>query len=271
MPGAAADGSAPRLSVLGTRVTASSLEYALAWLASAVDRRVATYVSATNVYSVMLGWREPAFRELVNRAGYAMADSMPIVWALRLLGAAAERVHGDELFFEFCERHPQRRHYLVGGAAGQPESVVAELRRRYPRIEVVGWRATPQRPVPASETRAILAEILQRRAEVVWVGMGTPAQDEWMASVVEQAGVPMLGVGSSFDLLAGRTRPAPGWMQRAGLQWLFRLALEPRRLWRRYLFNNPMFIGLFALQLLRRRWRGGGERGGRGARGGRDG
>lgn len=247
-----ADHSAPRLSVLGTRVTASSFDQSVEWLARAVDRRSATYVCATNVYSIMLGWRDHAYRELVNRAGRALADGVPIVWGLRLLGAAAERVHGDDLFFAFCERHPQRRLYLVGGAAGQPELVAAELRRRYPRVEVAGWSATPVRPVPASATRAIVAEIRKRRAEVVWVGMGTPAQDDWMASVVDQVGAPLIGVGSSFDLLAGRSRPAPRWMQRAGLQWLFRLAHEPRRLWRRYLFNNPMFVALFALQLLRR-------------------
>jgi N-acetylglucosaminyldiphosphoundecaprenol N-acetyl-beta-D-mannosaminyltransferase len=268
MPEAEADRSTPRLLVLGTRVTACSFDEAVEWLARAVERRTATYVCATNVYSIMLGWRDPAYRELVNRAGYAMADGVPIMWGLRLLGAAAERVHGDDLFFAFCECHRQRRLYLVGGATGQPELVVTELRRRYPGIEVVGWRATPVRPVPANETRAIVQEIRRLRAEVVWVGMGTPAQDEWMASAVEQVGAPMIGVGSSFDLLAGRTRPAPRWMQRTGLQWLFRLALEPRRLWRRYLINNPLFVALFVLQLLKGRPADGDGPGDRG-RGGR--
>lgn len=239
-----------RFSILGTRVTAATFEGTLDWLGHMVSAGQSTFLSAANVYSVMLGFRDPSFRQLVNRAGYVMADGMPLVWGLRLLGQRAERVHGDDLFFAFCERHRKRRHYLVGGAAGQPEEVVEALRRRFRAIRIVGYRATPVRPIPPRESAEIVEEIGQLAAEVIWVGMGTPDQDLWMAAATDRVSAPMVGVGSSFDLLAGRTPPAPEWMKKSGLQWLFRLLHEPRRLWRRYLVYNPLFVWHFTWQLL---------------------
>jgi N-acetylglucosaminyldiphosphoundecaprenol N-acetyl-beta-D-mannosaminyltransferase len=209
------------------------------------------YVSCANVYSVTHAHEDEGYRRLLNGAALVTTDGMPIVWALRCLGVPAERVHNDDLFLSCCERFPAWRHFLVGGRAGQPEEVAEALRRRFPGISVVGARATPVRPVPADETEGILAEIRAARPDVVWVGMGTPAQDEWMNAAAARVRVPMVGCGSSFDLVTGRTRPAPEWVKRSGLQWLFRWVQEPRRLARRYLVYNPRFVLSFAVQLAR--------------------
>lgn len=238
-----------RVNMLGAHVDASSFEAALAELDRCVRERRATYFSNANVYSVMLAHDDPAQRARLERAGYVMADGMPVVWLLRALGHHAERVHGDDFMLAFLQRFAGARHFLLGGAPGQTERVAAELRRRFPGLTLAGMRSTPVRPVPEAETRAILSSLAQAEPDLIWVGMGTPEQDRWMAENVQAAGVPMVGVGSAFDLLAGNTRAAPEWMKRSGLQWLHRLAQEPRRLGKRYLYYNPRFVW-HALRLL---------------------
>ena len=247
-----ADGDAiGREECLGTRVTPLTFAGAQRALDALVASGVGAYVSPATVYSLMLGVDEPAYRDVVNSAAVVNADGMPIVWMLRRLGYPhAERVHHDDLWLECCARYPHWRHFLVGGREGQPEVVADALRRRYPGIVVAGFHATPVRPVPETTTREIVARIRSAKASVVWVGLGTPAQDWWMHAVAAEVGVPLVGVGSAFDLLAGRTRATPEWMKRSGLQWLFRLALEPRRLAWRYLYYNSRFAVAAVRQLL---------------------
>ena len=251
-PAASAPAQDGRVTVLSTLVNADSFQGTLAALESMVARRVAGYVSCANVYSVMLAIDDPGYREVQNGAARVTTDGMPIVWALRLLGHPSERVHNDDLFLAACRAHPEWRHFLVGGRVGQPEEVAAALRRLCPGVEIVGTAATPQRPVPPLETEDIVERIRQSRADLVWVGMGTPAQDFWMRLASARVGAPMIGVGSSFDMLTGRTRPTPAWMKKSGLQWLFRLAQEPRRLAFRYFHYNPRFAWAFAGQMVRR-------------------
>lgn len=240
-----------RVRCLGTEVTALTFDGAQQALQALVQQRVGCYVSPATVYSLMLGVDQPGYRRLVNAAALVTADGMPVVWLQRGLGhRAAERVHNDDLWFACCARYTGWRHFLVGGRDGQPEVVAEALRVRYPGIDIVGLQATPLRPVPAAATADTVARIRQSGADVVWVGLGTPAQDEWMQAVVHEVGVPMVGVGSAFDLLAGRTRAAPGWMKRNGLQWLFRLAQEPHRLAWRYVYYNSRFVVAALWQLL---------------------
>jgi N-acetylglucosaminyldiphosphoundecaprenol N-acetyl-beta-D-mannosaminyltransferase len=249
---ATADGAAlaQRGDCLGTRVSALTFEGAQRAVELLVSQGVGAYVSPATVYSLMLGVDEPAYRDVVNAAAFVTADGMPVVWMLRRLGhKTAERVHNDDLWLECCARFPHWRHFLVGGRVGQPEVVADALRERYPGISIAGCHATPVRPVPEQTTRDIVERIRGARPSIVWVGLGTPAQDWWMHGVAAQAGVPMVGVGSAFDLLAGRTRAAPEWMKRSGLQWLFRLTQEPRRLAWRYLHYNSRFVVAAARQL----------------------
>jgi exopolysaccharide biosynthesis WecB/TagA/CpsF family protein len=243
-------GLPPKALVLGVGVTVSTFEQAQAALARRVRERAPGYFSCANAYSVTLALDTPDYRRILDTAAFVTADGMPIVWALRWLGFEAERVHNDDLFFACCQRFPEWRHFLVGGRSGQPEEAAAAMVRRFPGIRVVGTHATPARPVPASETEVIVEKLRDTEPDVVWVGMGTPAQDRWMAEVAERANAPLVGVGSLFDLLTGRTRAAPEWMKRTGLQWLFRLLQEPRRLGTRYSYYNARFVTAFASQSL---------------------
>lgn len=240
----------PRVDVLGTRVTAASFAAARDFLAERVARAEPAVLCCANVYSVMLGVDDPGHRERINRASFVMADGMPLVWTLRLRGVRAERVHGDDLMLAACRDHPEWRHFLLGGLAGQPEAVAAALGRRVPGITIAGTWATPERPVAPAESTRIVDEIRRAAAQVVWVGMGTPEQDAWMDAHAREVGVPLVGVGSAFDVLAGRRRAAPAWMKRSGLQWLFRLLQEPQRLGPRYLHYNPRFVWRLAREHL---------------------
>lgn len=239
--------------LLGVRVHATSVARAVDFVAERVEAREATFVVNANVYSVLLASELPALHHCFREAGMVNADGMPIVWSLHKLGLAAERVHGDDLMLQLCERHRRWRHFLLGGRSGQPERVAAALATRFPGIEVAGVHATPVRPPPRDENARILAAIDAARADIVWVGMGTPQQDLWMRENRQAVGRPMIGVGSAFDLLAGRTRATPEWMKAAGLQWAHRVAQEPRRLFARYARTNPRFIARIVPELVRRR------------------
>lgn len=238
----------PRVRVLGAEVSACSFLQAQDCLADMVERREGGYVSCANAYSVTLAQRDADLHRVLQGAALCTADGMSVVWALRLLGHAAERVHNDDLFLACCARFGGWRHFLLGGREGQADEVAAAMLQRFPGIAVVGTFATPRRPVPAQDTDAIRALIRETRPSIVWVGMGTPAQDHWMAGATS-LGVPLVGVGSLFDLLSGRTRAAPEWVKRHGLQWLFRLSQEPRRLAGRYAIHNTQFVLGLARQL----------------------
>lgn len=250
----------PQALVLGAPVTVCTFVEAQDELARLVARGGGAFVSCANAYSATMATDQADFAQVLAQADMVTADGMAVVWALHALGhGRAERVHNDDLFLACCARFPRWRHFLVGGRVGQTAEVAAAMRQRFPGIEVVGGCATPVRPVPADQQAQILAQMAAARPSIVWVGMGTPAQDHWMHGSAPLAGVPMVGVGSLFDLLAGRTRAAPDWVKRNGLQWAFRLAQEPRRLAGRYLVYNTRFV----LGLARQRWRD--RRGGSGA------
>ena len=241
-------GKAP---LLGTGVSVGSFAEAQGSLCRMVEQRQGGYVCNANVFSVMLARSIPRLRRSLAGAAMVIADGMPIVWLLRLFGWGAERVHGDDLFFACCASSPTWRHFLLGGRTGQDKQVEAALRTRYPDMQIVGTHATPTRPLSASETERILQEIADSKADVVWIGMGTPMQDYWMRDVTRRLPAAMVGVGSAFDLLSGRSRQTPQWMKKAGLQWLFRIAQEPRRLAKRYLYYNTLFLCLAGRELIR--------------------
>ncbi len=236
--------------VLGTRVAAITFSDAVCWLSAAVQVGRQAHVACANVFSVVLARDRPEYASCLTGADLVIPDGMPIVWALRMLGHPAERVHGDDLLLGFCRTFPATRHFFMGGTSDQPEHVAASLRSMIPGICIAGTHPTPVRPLPESAHRHAVDKILDSGAQIVWVGMGTPAQDYWIAAAVEEISAPMVGVGSAFDLLSGRTRATPKWMKKTGTQWLFRLAQEPRRLWRRYLTYNPRFVALLARQLV---------------------
>jgi N-acetylglucosaminyldiphosphoundecaprenol N-acetyl-beta-D-mannosaminyltransferase len=152
-----------------------------------------------------------------------------------------------------CERSAERRyrHFFYGGAEGVPEQLAANLRQRFPELQVVGIYSPPFRLLTPEEDEQVVQMLNQAAPDIVWVGLSTPKQEQWMAAHVGRVEAPVLiGVGAAFDFLTSRKKQAPRWMQRNGLEWLFRLLTEPRRLWRRYLVNNPLFVLLVLAQAL---------------------
>jgi N-acetylglucosaminyldiphosphoundecaprenol N-acetyl-beta-D-mannosaminyltransferase len=197
-------------------------------------------------------------RDAVLGSDLTVPDGQPLVWALRLLGhRLPDRVYGPELMDRACARAARTgtRHYLYGGRSSDAlAQLAANLRRRHPGLSLVGGWAPPFRALEPHEEDAIVADINASGADVVWVGIGVPKQEKWMARLRDRLDAPVLvGVGAAFDFHAGLVPQAPPWMQRFGLEWLYRLAQEPRRLWRRYLRYNPRFVAGFARQYARHR------------------
>lgn len=235
-----------RVNVLGVGVNPIDPERGLATIEGWIERDERQYVCVTGVHGVMESRRDPALREIHNAAGLVTPDGMPLVWLSRLSGRRdVERVYGPDLMLACCERSVRRgwRHFFYGGAPGVPELLADRLRDRFPGLEVVGTYSPPFRPLTSDEDRQIVSMINGTEPDFVWVGLSTPKQERWMHAHVGRIDAPvMVGVGAAFDFHAGLKSQAPGWMQRLGLEWLYRLLTEPRRLWKRYCVNNPLFI-----------------------------
>lgn len=182
----------------------------------------------------------------VNDADLVVPDGMPIVWALRLMGhRQVRRVYGPDLMAALCtygQLH-NRRIFLLGGSKGEAREVARRLLMAYPGIHVVGAHDTPVRPIPREINRQVVAAINESRADIVFVGLGCPEQELWMICNRKKLVIPaLIGVGAAFDFISGKVRQAPVWMRGMGLEWLFRLTQEPRRLWRRYTITNVQFL-----------------------------
>ncbi|MEE9466114.1 MAG: WecB/TagA/CpsF family glycosyltransferase, partial [Candidatus Neomarinimicrobiota bacterium] len=191
---------------------------------------------------------------IVNGADLVTPDGVPLVWGLRLLGfKKAERVYGPALTPIVC-REAAGKGIPVGFYGGTEEvleQMKANLLREYPGLEIAYSFSPPFRTLTEAENSTIVQNILGSGARVLFVGIGCPKQERWMAANKSRLPLPLIGVGAAFDFIAGAKAQAPSWVQRAGLEWLFRVITEPRRLWRRYLYHNPRFLYKFAGQLLR--------------------
>jgi N-acetylglucosaminyldiphosphoundecaprenol N-acetyl-beta-D-mannosaminyltransferase len=205
---------------------------------------------------VMESYDGPAFRALVNAADLVTPDGMPLVWTLRRKGyPRQERVYGPELTLRVCQE-TAREGISVGFYGGHPEALkalVENLKARFPGLRVAYAYSPPFRPLTPEEDRAVVEAINTSGARILFVGLGCPKQERWMAEHRGRVKAVMLGVGAAFDHHAGRVRQAPPWMQRLGLEWAFRLLQEPRRLWKRYVKHNPRFLWLVARELWIRR------------------
>ncbi len=211
-----------------------------------ITRRERRYVCVCTVHTVMQCRRSERLRSVVNASGMNTPDGMPLVWLSRLAGhAGVSRVYGPDLMLAVMDRSKQAgyRHFLYGGRPGVVEHLRERLIQRYPDVQVVGTLTPPFASVEGLATTETAAAIDGSRPDIVWVGISTPKQELWMSLMRPQLVAPVLiGVGAAFDFHAGSVAQAPRWMQRAGLEWLFRLGREPRRLWRRYLIDNPWFL-----------------------------
>jgi N-acetylglucosaminyldiphosphoundecaprenol N-acetyl-beta-D-mannosaminyltransferase len=255
VPDAAVRPPVPSRSVLGLRIDATSYAECTAALLELAEAGAGGMVCAAPVAMVMEAFDAPDFRQVVNAADRVTPDGMPLVWALRWLGLPrATRVYGPELTLAVCAAAEQRG-VPVGFYGGRTEVLTALLEaiaRRFPRLRIAFAASPPFRDLEPEEEREVLDAIRDSGTRLLFVGLGCPRQERWMAARRGALSCAMVGVGAAFDFIAGAKPQAPGWIQRAGLEWLFRLATEPRRLWRRYLTQNPRFVLHFARQLLRR-------------------
>ncbi len=242
--------------MLGVRLAVSDYGEVLDWMEAMVAAGARGYVTAAAVNLVMSAREDPETAAAVAAATLATPDGMPLVWALHALGRRrATRIYGPDLMAAFCARAARRGIpiYLYGGRDPQVLALLqARLRESFPGLAIAGAHSPPFRPLSESEKAEDAARIDASGAAVVWVGTGQPKQEKWMHEMRPRLAAPLLvGVGAAFDFHAGLLAQAPPWMQRAGLEWVFRLSREPRRLWRRYARYNPRFVAGFAAQYAR--------------------
>ena len=248
----------PQANVLGVPLALSDYEATMDWIDAMVASRSRGYLTAAAVHLVMVAQEDAETRAAVLGATLAVPDGQPLVWALRALGHRdVSRVYGPDLMASYCARaaRNETEMYLYGGRhQGALVQLTLRLRQRFPGIRIVGGYSPPFRPLTKEEERWVIDDINRSGADVVWVGTGQPKQEKWMAAIRDRLDPPLLvGVGAAFDFHAGLVPQAPPWMQRLGLEWTYRLAREPRRLWRRYARYNPRFVLGFARQYARHR------------------
>jgi N-acetylglucosaminyldiphosphoundecaprenol N-acetyl-beta-D-mannosaminyltransferase len=245
-----------RVDILGVGVSSINLDDAVETIERWIGARSRNYVCITGVHGVMESRRDEHLRRIHNEAGMVTPDGMPLVWLSRLLGKhRTERVYGPDLMRKMTAVSSQRgyRQFYYGGSEWVADKLKQVLVNAHPELEVAGAICPPFRELTPEEDQAVVDVINAARPHIVWVGLSTPKQEFWMAEHLGRIEAPvMVGVGAAFDFLAGTKRQAPLWMQRNGLEWLFRLCSEPRRLWRRYAYIVPGFTILAVGELVRR-------------------
>jgi N-acetylglucosaminyldiphosphoundecaprenol N-acetyl-beta-D-mannosaminyltransferase len=241
--------------VLGVNVSAVTMDVAVDTIARWVEQRAQQYVCVTGVHGVIESRTDLRLRSIHNEAGMVTPDGMPLVWFLRWVRSQhVGRVYGPDLMREITELSSQRgyKQFYYGGAEGVTDKLQRVLTRKYRDLKIAGAISPPFRRLTPAEDQALIQRINDAKPDILWVGLSTPKQEVWMAEHVGRVTAPvMIGVGAAFDFLSGTKRQAPIWMQRCGLEWLFRLCSEPRRLWSRYARIVPYFMLLAGGELVR--------------------
>jgi len=241
-----------RTNVLGVGLSVLDLPGAVTEIAAAVRERRKGYICVTGVHGVMEAQADPQFKRILNGAFLCTPDGMPMVWAGKLDGhKEMNRVYGPDLMLEVCAWSVSSgaKHFFYGGADGVADLLARSLKEKFPGLQVAGTFTPPFRPLTEDETGGLQRMVSESKPDIFWVGLSTPKQEKFMAEFLPKLDATlMVGVGAAFDFHSGRMSQAPRWMQRSGLEWLFRLGSEPRRLWKRYLSNNPRFLWGFFLQ-----------------------
>ncbi len=235
-----------RFNVLGTGVHALTLDDACARVLACREQPPQGYICCATAYNLNAARRDHALRDAYNRALLTTPDGMPLVWLGRWhRHRQTTRVYGPDLLLAVCDagRSVGLKHFFYGGNPGVAEQLRAKLSARFPCLTVVGTFTPPFRPLNHAEFTQLQSEIARTKPDVIWIGLSTPKQEQFMAeSWAKLDASVLIGVGAAFDFHSGNMPQAPRWMQRSGLEWLFRFAHEPRRLWRRYLVHNPLFL-----------------------------
>jgi N-acetylglucosaminyldiphosphoundecaprenol N-acetyl-beta-D-mannosaminyltransferase len=242
-----------RVNVLGVGVSVLNLPLATRLVLEAVRQKTRGYICVTGVHGVVEAQSNPDFRRILNHSFLCTPDGVPMVWMGKYHGhKQMGRVYGPDLMIEICAASPALglRHFLYGGANGVVHELKQKLELRFPGLQIVGTYEPPFRPLTTEEKETLCAQVKSAQPDIFWVGLSTPKQELFMAQNLDGiAATIMIGVGAAFDFHAGRVRQAPLFMQRNGLEWAYRVYREPRRLWRRYLKNNPLFLWKVAGQL----------------------
>ncbi|MBW2714844.1 MAG: WecB/TagA/CpsF family glycosyltransferase [Deltaproteobacteria bacterium] len=244
----------PSRYVLGMRVDGTSYRETAEVVADLVAAGGGGAVCVSTVHMVMEAFDDPEFRGIVNSADRVTPDGVPLVWALRLLGVEkAERVYGPSLLPMVCDLARERGLSVgfYGGSREVLDELVRRIGKRFPGLDVSFAWAPPYTALSDEEDQKVIDGIEDSGTNILFVGLGCPKQERWIAEHRNALSCVMVGVGAAFDFHAGNKPQAPEWMQIAGLEWLFRLGCEPRRLWRRYLYHNPRFLFHFVRQLAR--------------------
>lgn len=240
--------------IIKSRIDATSYEDACYSILQWLERKTYGYIIAANVHVVMTGYWQPNYQEIINNALLVTPDGMPLVWGMRWLGVKEQtRVYGPDLMLALCHIASQQQIsiYLYGGTPSALIKLQENLQQQYPQLHIVGCYSPPFHiPTPKEEQQDI-NRIKASGAKIVFVGLGCPKQEIWMAKHHPQINAILVGVGAAFSFHSKEVSQAPRWMMDRGLEWLHRFWAEPRRLWRRYLINNPAFIILFSGQLIR--------------------
>jgi len=245
--------SIPKFNVLGVAVSAMDLQIATQAILEAAREKRKGYVCVTGVHGVTEAQNDPNFRRILNGAFLNTTDGMPLVWLGRhFVSPKVQRVYGPDLMFEVFRATQDGRctHFFYGGAPGVADLLKEKMEARFPGVKVVGKYCPPFRPLNTEEHESLKQTVAAAQPDILWVGLSTPKQEKFMAEYLPLLNTSvMLGVGAAFDFHSDRISQAPRWMQQSGLEWFYRLCTEPRRLWKRYCINNPLFIARIIMQL----------------------
>ncbi|MBH0203990.1 MAG: WecB/TagA/CpsF family glycosyltransferase [Nitrospira sp.] len=256
----AENGSRIGAPVLGSFIDAVLWQEAIDTLLGWAKERQSSYVCICNVHVVVTAKQDPKFRQVVNEADMTTPDGMPLAWVLRWIGfQRQERINGPDLMWRLCEQAAKKglSIFLYGSSDETLGRLTDNLKTAFPRLVIAGVCSPPFRPLSDEEDREMIDRINRSGAHLVFVGLGCPKQEFWMAAHRGKIRAVMIGVGAAFDYHAGTVKRAPLWMQRSGLEWLFRLMSEPKRLWKRYLVTNSLFLMYLGLGLFmaKGKWR----------------
>ena len=244
-----------RICVLGVGISVVNMDSAVETILGWVHKGEKHYVCVRDVHGVMKCQSDKVLNNIHQGSGLTLPDGMPLVWLGKMYGfSTMSRVYGPDLMMAICKRSVPKgyTHFLCGGNIGVAEKLRKRLEDRFPGIQIVGTYMPPFRPLNPNEEQELEEQVRAVKPDLFWVGLSTPKQEYFMGVYLPRLEVKvMIGVGAAFDIHTGRARDAPRWVKAIGMQWLHRLCQEPRRLWKRYLYNNPIFIYKITKQLLR--------------------
>lgn len=235
--------------VLDVKINALEIQEVLqivdSWISSK-ERKSAKYICVTNVNSVVAAQKDPYLKQITNQSDISVCDGMPLFWLSKIKGfKAKDRVAGTTLMEKTLEFSQEKGYssYFYGSTEHELKRLLLKTKEKYPRLKIAGSYSPPFKPLTPEEKKGVIENINNSDADFVWVGLGYPKQEIWMYEFKDHLKASVLiGVGAAFDFFSGKKKRAPFWMRKLGLEWIFRFLCEPKRLWRRYIINNTLFI-----------------------------